>query len=184
MPLRPVMFRWKEADICVEGGEVRRVPVMVPHQRFAQLCKRQYTFGEDYALGPVEGVPSRSRAHFFAAVRDAWDNLPEENRRWPTAEHFRKWLLVQVGWRNESTHPLETVKDAQAMAVALRADDEFAVIVRKGSTVWFATAKSIATNAIKKDEWGPVKEAALDLAASLARTTRPELERHSREGSA
>lgn len=176
MNLKPVQFRWQTVDVCAEGGEVRRMSVMVPHARFNALCKRQYAVDEDYALGPVEGVPSRSRGGFFAAVNEAWKNLPEEDERFPSPEHLRKRALVQAGWAKHAQYIMDTPKDAKNMARALRGADEYAVIKVGGNVVDVWTAKSIATGQINAEEFQAVKTKALDWVATLARTTRAELE--------
>lgn len=151
---------------------------MVPHGRFAQLCQRQYVVGDDYALGPVDEVSGKSRAHLFAALKDAWGNLPHEEKRFPTPEHFRKWLCFQVGHCTETDFVLDTVKDAQRTALALRKADEYAIIIRRGNVVKFCTAKSLAGTAIKGQEFQVVKTKILDLASSMARTSREALEQH------
>lgn len=176
--MKPVLFRWSELDVCVEGGEVRRMPAMVPHARFAALCKRQFEFAEDYPLGPVEGVPSRSRGGFFAAIKDAWNNLPDEDQRFPTAEHLRKRALVQAGWATHAQYVMDTPKDAKSMARALRGSDEYAVIKVSGNAVDVWIAKSIAagTPGLTKEKFQEIKTKALDWVATLARTTRAELE--------
>lgn len=180
--IRPVMFRWQEIDVCVDGGEVRRMRTMMPHPRFLALCGRQFALDEDYPLGPVEGVPSRSRGGFFAAVKEAWNNLPAEDERFPTPEHLRKRALVAVGWATHAEYVMDTPKDAKNMARALRSSDEYAVIKVSGSVVSIWTAKSIKSGAITGAEFQVVKTQALDWVATLARTTRRELEQHVSEG--
>lgn len=174
--IRAVLFRWQTVEIYKPDGEVRRVKAMIPHQRFAALCDRQFADCEDYALAPTEDVSNKSRAHLFASISTAWKNLPEEDRRFPTPDHYRKWALVQVGHCTESDFVLETEKDAKAMAIGLRKADEYAIIIRRGNVVKFCTAKSIASNAIKHDEFQKVKTAVLDLVSSMARTDSKTLE--------
>lgn len=176
--MKPVMFRYVEADVCVEGGEVRRMKVMVPHRRFAALCGRQFVVDDDYALGPVDGIPSRSRAPLFIAAKEAWNNLPEDDNRFPSDEHLRKKALVHAGWAYHHQAPFDTVEDAKAHAIGLRKVDEYAVIVRKGCVVDCWVAKSIAngTPGLTKEKFQEIKTKALDWIATLARTTRAELE--------
>lgn len=184
MTLRPVLFRWQEVDVCTDGGEVHRMAGMFPHARFLMLCSRQFAVNEDYPLGSVEGVPSRSRGGFFAAIREAWNNLPEDDARFPTSEHLRKRALVQSGWATHVGYDMDTPADARKLAVALRKADEYAIIKVKGNTVDFWTAKSIAAGAISGEQWRGVKTKALDWVASLAGVTRAALEQHSEDGGA
>lgn len=178
--IRPAVFRWSQVDICVDGGEVRRVKVMVPIMRFATLCGRQFELDEDYPLGPVEGIPSRSRAAIFAQVHDTWNNLPESDKRFPSDEHLRKTALVKAGWATHSQTNWKTKADARQHAVDLRKVDAFAVISVHGEgdswTVDVWVAKSIAAGQISADEFREVKKKALAWLASLTGNTPAELE--------
>ena len=174
--LRPVLYRYHEVDVQGEGGEVRRVWAMIPHARFNALCKRQFVGNEDYALGPVEGVPTKSRAAFFACIGEAWDQLADDNQRYPSKEHLRHVALVKAGWATHSQTVMETPKDARLFAIGMRKASEYAVIVVKGCVVDVWVAKSIATGQIHGDKWKEIMGKALDWVATLARTTRAELE--------
>ena len=174
--LRPVLFRFHEVEVQGEGGEVRRVWAMIPHKRFHALCKRQFSGGEDYALGPVEGVPSKSRAAFFATIHEAWKNLPEDDTRFPDSEYLRKRALVAAGWATNAQYVMDSPKDARSMAMGLRRADPYAVVKCSGNVVDYWSPKSIATGQIHGDEWKGVMQRALDWVATLARTTRKELE--------
>lgn len=177
--MRPAMFRWSQVDVCAEGGEVRRVTVMVPHQRFAALCKRQYAVDEDYALGPADAIPGRSRAPLFIGVREAWNNLPAENTEYPHWEHLRAAALIKgAGWAHHSQHVMETPNDARTFAKALRKLEEFAVIKWSGKTVdvWVAKSISSGTPGLTKEKYREIQTMALDWVAALVNTTRAELE--------
>lgn len=174
--IRPAMFRWSEVDVQTDGGELRRVRVMVPLKRFATLCARQFELDEDYPLGPVEGVPSRSRAAIFAQVHDTWDNLPEDDKRFPSEEHLRKVALVRAGWAFHSQTVLDTEADAQRFAIGLRKVDAYAVIKVSDCTVDVWVAKSIAAGQIGAEEFAAVKKKALAWLASLTGSTPEELE--------
>lgn len=182
--IRPVMFSWQDVDVIFDAGEVRRTKAMVPVPRFLPLCLRQYVEREQYALGPVENVPNASRGGFFAAVREAWNNLPEDDDRFPRHENLRKRALVAAGWATHIQTVMDTPADARKHAVDLRRVDEYAVIKVSGNVVDCWIAKSIAAGAITAEEWRVVKVRALDFVAGLSRTTRGELEKHSNDGGA
>ena len=75
---------------------------MIPQPRFVALCKKQYTPGECYVLGVNEERSIASHRHYFAAINEAWQNLPEDKvARYPSAEHLRKWALIKSGYHNE-----------------------------------------------------------------------------------
>lgn len=178
--IRDVMFRWKEVDVCLEGGDLRRVKVMVPHNRFARLCNRQFELEEDYALGPVDNVPGRSRASFFMSVHNAWDSLPEDSDEvFASEEHLRKRALVKAGWADHSVTNWKTKADARRHAVDLRKIDGYAVIAVNGEgdswTVDVWVARSIAAGQIKGEEFKGVKMRAERWLASLSGCTTEEL---------
>lgn len=184
MRMRPAMFLWSNVEAVLADGEVRSVEAMVPLPRFRQLCLRQFAIDEQYALGPVENVPNASRGGFFAAVRDAWDSLPEDDARFPHPEFLRKRALVHAGWATHTQFVMDTPADAAKMARGLRKADEYAVIKVGGNVVDLWTAKSIAAGAITAEQWREVKPRALDYVSGLAGTTRGALEKHSKSGGA
>lgn len=174
--IQPVMFRWKQVDVCVEGGEVRRTKVMVPHARFMRLCERQFELEDDYPLGPAENAPSRGRAAIFATVHDVWDNLPDTQKAFPSEEHLRKTALVKAGWADHSQTILDTPGDAKKFGVMVRKVDAYAIITISGNVVDVWTARSIATGRITSEEFKPVKLRALKWLDSLVGLTPEQLE--------
>jgi len=183
--LRPVQFVWMMVDVCdPDSGEVRAAHAMVPLPRFVQLATRQYEVGEQYAMGPVENIPGRSRAPLFIAVKEAWNNLPEDDKRFPSDEHLRKRALVAAGWAHHTQHVLDTVADAIKVVEGFRKLDAYAVIKRSENVVDVWIAKSIGAGAITAEDWKVVKQRALDFVAEVANTTRTELEKHVKQGGA
>lgn len=179
MTLRPVMFKWMQVDVQNDAGELRRMKVMAPHPRFSALCDRQFALDDDYALGPADEIPSSSRAPLFIGVKEAWGNLPEDNKDYPHWEHLRKAALIKgAGWATHEQHVLDTPKDARALAKSIRKCDEYAIIQWKGQTVDIWIAKSIAsgTPGLTKEKYREIQTMALDWVAKLANTTRAELE--------
>jgi hypothetical protein len=158
----PALFRW--------DGQV-----MIPHPRFQPLCTRQFAVGEEYALAPPEFSSTASRRHFFASLHDAWLNLPERDKRFPTSEHFRKWLLVHTGFADERTIVCDTRRDAKNLALAARDLDGFAVIECRECVVKIWTAKSQSAQAMGHEEFQASKNAVLDEAAKMIGVTRTEL---------
>jgi hypothetical protein len=76
----------------------------------------------------------KSHSHYFASIHTAWENLPESMaERYPTAEHLRKWSLVQAGYAAETDYAMDTPADARKMAAAIRKADEYAVIKVSGN---------------------------------------------------
>lgn len=176
------MFRFKEVNVVKDGGEIVRYHVMVPHQRFGDLCKRQYALDEDYALARIENRSKASHNHYFAALNDAFDNLPEVwANKFPTSEHMRKWVLITEGYRHEEVHDFDTEKDAKHFAISIRRRDEFSVIKRVGAQVLIWSAKSQDHRSMKKQEFEDSKKAVLDYLAEVIGVTRAQLEANAAE---
>jgi hypothetical protein len=93
MNIAPVEFQW--------DGEVMR-----PARHYLPRCHKQYVVGEAYPMIPHEDRSTNSHNHFFAAVHEAWKNLPEKmTARFPTSEHLRKWALIKAGYADDNHRP-------------------------------------------------------------------------------
>lgn len=177
--IRPVAFMWTELDVVRDGGEIVRVRAMVPEPRFNALCARQYQLDDGYVLIPFEHRSTRSHNHLFAAIGNAWDSLPEAwTSRFPTSEHLRKWLLVQVGHADHSEYAFDTAKDAMLFARGLRRFDQYAVIKVSGGVVDVWVARSLSRQAVPtKEEFQKIKDGVLDGIEIISGNTRPEITR-------
>lgn len=184
MKVRPAMFVWRNVEVLLDDGQAVRAKAMVPDGRFKALCDRQFSLDEGYALGPVDNVANASRGGFFASVKEAWNNLPEDDERFPSPEHLRKRALVAAGWAFHSQEVWDTERDARKHVISLRKHDEYAIIKPSGTVVDVWVAKSIAHGQITADEWKVVKPRALDWIAAQINVARTELERHAKDGGA
>lgn len=126
------VFTWQEVDaIDPEDGTVRRCYAMVPLQRFDNLCKRQYNDGCEYPLLPVEVRSRASHAHFFAAINEGFDNLPEKfctDHRWTCADDMRKDLLIEAGFGEEKKFECVSADHAIKLATFIRDETGFSKI--------------------------------------------------------
>ena len=163
--LRPIPFSW-------DGS------VMRPHPRFRKLCDDQFAAGETYVLAADERASTASRNHYFAALHDAWLNLPEDQaQRFPSPEFLRRWALVQAGYANERVIPCDSEADAKRMALTARALDGYCVIVRKGTVVQIWTAQSQSHKSMTKEQFQASKSAVLDIVSKMIGVTRGELQK-------
>jgi len=173
----PVVFVWRDVDVWNADGEVARVRAMVPIVRYAKVAARQYgDDGTEHTLEPVTHRDMHRHNHFFAALNEAFKNLPEEIApRWPTSEHFRKWLLVETGWFDEREWDFEgpeAKKKADELGLWVRAESEFARIsvseVARGKyKVIVRRAMSQAIPAMKPDDFYQSKKDVLDYASGM-----------------
>lgn len=59
---------------------------------------KHYVIGEKYHLVPHYGRSENSHRHQFAAIHDAWANLPSDmHMLFPSSESLRKWALIKSG---------------------------------------------------------------------------------------
>lgn len=151
----PVTFTW--------DGEA-----MVPLQRFRLLCDRQFVVGETYTLVPHEDRSQSSHNHFFAAVTEAWKNLPEDiAEHYPTAEHLRKWALCKAGYADERSIVCASKAEAQRVAAFIKPMDTFAIVVVRDATVKVFTPQSQSMRAMGKKVFQESKDAVLGIVTHL-----------------
>jgi len=142
---------------------------MVP--RHPRLADRHFVVGETYTLEPREDRSSASHRHYFAAIKEAHDSLPEEAAdRLPSPEHLRKFCLIKAGYRDERSIVCSSKAEAQRLAAWVRPMDEFAIVAVQGATVIQWTAKSQSVRAMGKAEFEASKDAVLNVIASLIGT--------------
>ncbi len=132
------------------------------------MANKEFVVHEVYRLAIHEDRSATSHNHFFAALNDAWLNLPEEiSERFPSAEHLRKWCLIKAGYRDERTIVASSKAEAKRIAAFVKPMDDFAVVVVKEATVIVATAKSQSVRAMGRKEFQESKQAVLEIAAEM-----------------
>jgi len=111
----------------------------------------------------------RSHSHYFAALGEMYDNLPEHvAKRFPTFDHFRGWCLVQTGFAHEKVYACDSPKLARQLAAGIRSYAEFAVIGITDKVVHVFEPMSQSIPAMGGgDRWRESKEAVLNLAESM-----------------
>jgi hypothetical protein len=170
---RPMPFRWDGA-------------VMIPEPKFVTLARKQFAHGQRYILEGHEPASHADRGHYFASIKDAWDNLDEDaTARYPSPEHLRKWALVKAGWRKENFTVCDSEDRATQLAAFIRRLDEYCVVVVEGAVVRTYVARSQKIGRpedglMTKEEWRQSKQDVLDILSQKIGVTRRELERASR----
>ena len=134
----------------------------------AQRADRHYVVGEHYLLVPHEERSTRSHQHFFAALHEAWSNLPLEDAAfYPTVAHFRKHLLIKCGYRHERIVVAADKSEARKIAAIVRDMDQFAVASVRDNIVIIWTAESMSMRAMKKQRFQKCKDDLLNEAAAM-----------------
>lgn len=164
--MRPLPFTWEEG-------------VMRP--RWPRLAHEQFDPGQTYVLVPEEDSSDKSRRHFFAIVREAWQTLPElEAERFPSSEHLRKWALIRAGFRDERTIACSSKAEAQRVAAFVKPMDDYAIVVAREATVAVLTAKSQSKKAMGAADFQASKDAVLGIIADLIGVAPDTLSKHAR----
>lgn len=128
--LYAVNFLWRQAQVIdLETGELMDGDrwVMVPEQRYTGVAERQYSPDDIYSLVPLEARSVATHNHYFAALHNGFQNLPEDlAANFPNEEYLRAWLLIQTGWCEDDLWHLPTEKEARAKAEKTRSREPFA----------------------------------------------------------
>jgi hypothetical protein len=96
----------------------------------------------------------KSRRYFFAALRDAWANLPDAMReRFPNAEVLRKHALVAIGYCDVITLAVGSKAAAPQIASAFRLKDQYCIATVRGDVVTIYTARSMARRVLLKKDF-------------------------------
>ena len=160
----PLMFLW-------EGDCMR------PWPRFQRAADAQFVIGQSYKLQVVVEHSSKSQAHWHACIGETFKNLPDDLAdKFPSQEHFRKWMLVQCGYATERVVACATMVEAHRVMALASQLDEYAVATRSGATVSIWTAKE--TKRMLKKEYQEMKDKTLTFMAGLLDVTPDELANH------
>lgn len=161
--ITPVIFEWTDGK-------------MVPLSRFRNVCVRQFEESKQYSLGEIEERSFKSHGHYFAAVGEAWKNLPEiYAQEFVTAEHLRKYALIKTRWFNLESMVLGRKADALKVVAFARKHDEFAIVTIEKNTVRVYTAMSQSIPAMGRADFQESKSNVLDFLDDLLQVERGSL---------
>lgn len=140
----------------------------VPAKGFAKRCDAEFTIGLTYNMEVVEERSAASHRHYFAAINEMWQSLPETlAERFPTAEHLRKYALIRAGFASHQHFVASSKAEAVRLAAFVRPIDEYAVVSVREATVAVWTAESQSTKAMGKERFQASKTAVLDTIAGM-----------------
>lgn len=138
---------------------------------------------KDYAEGeivrlvelPKRSIPSHN--HLFIIIEEAWESLPPlMAERFPTAKHFRKYLLVKAGHCNSDSLICSSHAEAERVAAFTRSTQEFAVVTVTKNVVTRFVPKSISRQAVPSNkDFQKIKDNVLREMAELLDVTAKEL---------
>lgn len=149
---------------------------MVPLNRYS--ADRMYVVGERYKLAVHEERSSVSHRHLFAALDEAWSNLPHHLAiRFPTSDGYRKYILIKAGHCTEIVHICDSFEDARKMKILAEELDEYVLAITEGKILSVFRAKSLSYKNLSGEEFQRVKSKCLELAAADIGVTVEELAR-------
>ena len=163
-PLYPQDYTW--------NGEA-----MIPKRPLA--ADRQFVVGETYRLDVIEERSVNTHHHYFAAVNEAWKNLPEGRmEEFQTPEHLRKKMLIVAGYRDERSIVCASKAEALRVAAFIKPLDEYAIVIVRDNVVIHLTAKSQSYRAMDKKTFQESKQAVLDHISAMIGVTAKQLEKN------
>lgn len=147
--------------------------VLARHQSAAD---RQFTVGQTYQLDVGEERSAVSHSHYFAALNEAWSNLPDDlAERFQTVEHLRKYALIKAGFFDERSIVCASKVEAVRMAGFIKPMDDFAIVATSEATVRVFTAKSQSMRAMGKEAFQDSKTKVLEIVADMIGSSRAQL---------
>lgn len=165
MTAPPIPLRW--------NGEAFE-PVS---RRFAAIADKHFVIGEVYDMVTEEDRSAASHRHYFAAVREAWMNLPEGLAdAYPTADHLRKAALVKAGFCDQRTLIASSKAEALRLSAFVRPMDEFSVVSVSGNTVVVLTPQSQSMRAMGKADFQRSKDLVLGIVSAMVGTSPQDLQ--------
>lgn len=169
---------------------------MFVDRRYLKLARRTYADGDTYPLEYTEYRSLKSLRHYHAAVKDIFDNLPDDMKnRWDkmvddgvwnispstSPDILRKWALIKTGWRRERVIVCETASHAKRWIKNMYDDeDPFSITVVHDKTITIYRARSqsmYGPHKMTAAEFKESKSQVLDLLGSLIGVKRTELEK-------
>lgn len=150
---------------------------MVPLNRhWERECEGRFKAGETYRLDEHHERSAKTHRHFFAAVNEAWANLPEYLcHEFPTPDHLRKYALIKSGYCDKSSMVCASKAEALRLRQFIAPMDDYAVITVRGPVLTRHTAKSQDMRSMGKEQFAASKSAVLDVIADMIGTTAEEL---------
>lgn len=139
----------------------------VPLPRFARVVAEHYIENEIYHLVVEKTRSPKSHRQFFAIIGDVFDNLPEHETRFLTAEHLRKHCLIKAGYADVATVLCASAAEALRWAPIIAAMDTYSIVVPRGSVVTRYTAQSIAWANMGHLDFQACKDAVFRILADL-----------------
>jgi len=139
-----------------------------PNKYHARAADKALVIGEILTWEQVHERSQKSHAHYFAAVHDAWLNLPESvSGQFPSDESLRKFALIKAGYCTVKKIVCANNKEAN-LAVTLAYElDAFLICEVSGNVATIFRAQSQSVKAMGKDVFQKSKTAVLEILSDM-----------------
>lgn len=135
---------------------------------WARQADRDFVVGMTYRLVEHQERSMASHRHYFSALNEIWQSLPDELAAlYPTVEHMRKALLIRESYADERSIVCSTKAEAVRIAAFVKPMDEYAIVVVREAVVKVYTAQSQSTKAMGAKVFQESKERVLEAARAL-----------------
>ena len=133
-----------------------------PTKYWAREADKQFVVGDHYRLAEHHDRSTATHNHYFAAISEAWETLPEHLcAEYPTPEHLRKKMLVRAGYADERSIVCASKAEAVRVAAFIKPMDDYAVVDAREAVVRVYTAQSQSHKAMGKQAFAESKEGVL-----------------------
>jgi hypothetical protein len=151
----------------------------IPLPRFKRMCDEQFAVNEEYAIIKSEERNMTRHRGYFAALKDAFDNLAEEYANgYPSPDHLRGDALIEAGYCTMVQFECKNHAAALTLGREMRKDRPVSRIRIHDDIVIVKDPLSQSVHSMGKEQFEASCKAVLEIVASMARTTVTELKKN------
>lgn len=134
----------------------------------ARALDKALVVGEVMTWQQVEERSLQSHRHYFAAVHEAWLNLPETiSMEFPNSEGLRKYCLIKAGFCTVKKVACRTNREANELTAYLLGLDNFLVCEVSGNVATIYRAESQSMKAMGQKRFQESKQAVLEILSAM-----------------
>lgn len=153
-----------------------------PISQHRKLADKNFAVGEMYPIVVHEDRSQASHRQYFAALRDAWLNLPEAiSNEFLNEEQLRKHALIATGYCDKATFACSSAAEAQRLCAFLMPIDPYAIVQVSGNVVTRWTAHSQSQRSMGKKVFQKSKDDVLNYVSGMIKTTPAALQENARK---
>jgi len=136
-------------------------------------------------LVPYDQRSDKTHDHYFACVRAAWTNWPEDYpRRLANVDQMRKHALISTGHYDQSAGAYKSVEEAAAFVTTIMRAVDYAEYSIVDNVVVLRIAKTQKKRAMGAAQFQQSKEDVLDFLSSVIGVNVTTLARQAKRGAA